>query len=191
MGRKRIELEGKTFERLTVIEYVGKSKYKCLCVCGKETFARQDHLMIGATRSCGCLQSEEARERIHNVHENMRTHSMSKTRLYKIWQAMKWRCKEGNEIRFPYHAGKKIKVCKEWSSFIKFLEWSIINGYEDDLTIDRIDGDQNYNPDNCRWVDMQTQNENRSQSSINTRLEKKLKKHLDDLNNTYDIHFKC
>jgi hypothetical protein len=90
-----------------------------------------------------------------------RTHASSNTRLYQIWKGMKTRCNPNNKAKFPYHAGKGIKVCDSWApSFETFKIWALSNGYSDSLSIDRIDGNKDYSPDNCRWVGGNVQSAN-------------------------------
>lgn len=90
-------------------------------------------------------------------------HNMSKTRIYSIWAGIKNRCYNKNKKEYDRYGGKGLLMCDEWKEdFVKFYEWSIENGYSDDLTIDRIDNTKGYYPDNCRWTDYQTQTLNRS-----------------------------
>jgi hypothetical protein len=79
-------------------------------------------------------------------------HGMYGTRLYKIWDGMIQRCTNSNRHEYTYYKGRGISVCDEWLKFIPFMEWAMANGYSDDLTIDRVDNDGNYEPGNCKWV---------------------------------------
>lgn len=170
MGQKT-DLTGQRFGRLTVIERVpNTSKYKCvklrcLCDCGNERIVDRDSLVRGLTRSCGCLRRESMRINHHvqqcgdeNTHYR---HGKTYTRLYRIWRGMKQRCLNPNYHSFPEYGGRGITICDEWiDDFPQFYEWSIANGYRDDLTIDRMDNDKGYCPTNCRWATRSEQNSN-------------------------------
>ena len=152
---KLIDLTGKRFGRLTVIERSKSenkmSKWKCKCDCGNDTIVYRNALITGATASCGCLQRDAVSK-----------HGLYNTRLYRIWAHMKERCYNLNYKHFSDYGGRGITVCDEWKNdFAEFYNWAMSNGYSDDLTIDRINNDGNYEPSNCRWVDMNTQENNR------------------------------
>lgn len=95
-------------------------------------------------------------------------HGMSGTRLYNIWKSMKRRCTSPKVDRWEHYGGRGIKVCDEWQTFEPFYEWAIANSYNDTLTIDRINLHGDYEPNNCRWADMETQAINRRQHKSNT-----------------------
>ena len=90
----------------------------------------------------------------------------SKTKLYSVWKTMKYRCSNKNNHKYKNYGGRGIKVCDEWKDYSLFRTWALSNGYQDDLTIDRVDVDGNYEPNNCRWVDMKTQQRNRSNNKL-------------------------
>lgn len=162
MGRKIPDLVGKKYGRLTVVEYHGlnkrgKSMWKCLCECGNTSVVLGNRLTNGHTKSCGCYSVELTKDRFT-------THGMSNTRLYKIWQGMLKRCNNEKSAMYKHYGKRGIKVCDEWCGFEKFRDWAIHNGYSESLTLDRIDNDGGYSPDNCRWVDMKTQERNTSRN---------------------------
>ena len=142
------DLTGQKFGRLTVIKYVGCGKWLCKCICGNEKIIRGDKLKSGNTKSCGCITKTKNGE--------------SKTRLCRIYKAMISRCYNPNNNRYKYYGLKGIKVCKEWlEDYQSFKSWANANGYNKNLTIDRIDCDGNYQPSNCRWITYLEQNKNR------------------------------
>lgn len=160
-GCIREDLVGRTFERLTVIEYIGCNKYrtsmyKCVCSCGKEIVTTSSNLKSGHTTSCGCYHRERNAK-------NMTTHGKSRTRLYRIRGNMISRTSNPNKDNYAQYGGRGIKICDEWAnSFQSFYDWAMTNGYEDTLSIDRINSDGDYEPSNCRWVTMKEQNINKT-----------------------------
>lgn len=153
------DLTGKKFGRLTVIKYLGASKWLCICECGNEKAISQDCLVRRGTKSCGCLQREAA-ARVGTRHGG------SKTRLYRVWQSMKTRCTHPSHRSYKNYGGRGIKVCDEWLDFAEFEKWALSSGYMPDApkgvcTLDRIDVDGNYEPSNCRWVSVKEQNLNK------------------------------
>lgn len=146
------DLTGKRFGKLVVIERTnnrGKhTMWKCKCDCGNYTITGASELKNGTTKSCGCLKFERRNEK----------HGLSKTRLHRIWCKMKERCLNENNPAYKWYGGRGINVCKEWlDDFVSFYNWSIKNGYSDDLSIDRIDVNGNYEPNNCRWIPLKEQ----------------------------------
>lgn len=159
--KKRGDIAGKRFNQLTVIEYAytknNKAFWLCRCDCGKEIYAPTCHLNSGHTKSCGCLKVETTRQRATK-------HGLKKSRLYSIWLNMKNRCQNPNSKSFKYYGKRGIKVCEEWNDFENFYKWAVNNGYEKSLTLDRIDVNGNYQPNNCRWADVKTQANNKRNS---------------------------
>jgi len=155
-----IDLTGQRFGRLTVVSRAendkrGSAKWLCLCDCGNTCVVFSGNLMRGHTKSCGCYN-------IETVTARSITRGGRHTRLYRIWCAMKYRCTNPSAIRYSNYGGRGIKVCPEWErSFPAFQEWALKNGYSEGLSIDRIDNNLGYFPENCRWVDALTQNRNR------------------------------
>jgi len=155
------------FGALTIIEYLGyyrkkkegkKHHYRCKCDCGDKDFiATRYHLQKGLVKSCGCWKTE----RIKNI--NLK-HGLHGTRLYYVYRNILDRCYRSNNKHYKNYGGRGIKVTDEWlgdEGFLNFHNWALKNGYEDGLTIDREDVNGDYEPSNCRWVDMKTQSENR------------------------------
>lgn len=167
---KLIDLAGQRYGRLTVVSRAadrlnpcGKKtiRWNCLCDCGNKCIVNATELRSGHTKSCGCINSETLRER--NT-----THNCSKTRLWGVWNSMKQRCSNPNVDNYPRYGGRGIRVCEEWiRDFEAFHDWALAAGYHQGLTIDRIDNDGGYSPDNCRWVTVKEQNCNYRSRNIN------------------------
>lgn len=160
-------LSGNRFGRWTVLHRVESDRhgvfYLCVCDCGKTKAINAADLKRGKSTSCGCLRDEKTRERLpsqNSIHK--KTHGATNTRLYSIWHGMKKRCYNPTTNGYENYGGRGIQVCKEWiDSFSEFQEWALAHGYRDDLTIDRIDVDGNYTPDNCRWATRSEQERNK------------------------------
>lgn len=163
---KFIDLTGQTFDRL-VVECLQEKRtsgkrerfyWKCKCKCGNVVLVRTDCLTSGLVRSCGCIKKEQDRINLTKNHR----HKMSGTRLYHEWVTMKQRCINPKNKRYADYGGRGIKVCDEWlNKPDDFFKWALENGYKDNLTIDRINNNGNYEPSNCRWTDIKTQCRNR------------------------------
>lgn len=159
---------GKRFGRLTVIDldHVGEKNHstwwRCLCDCGNETVVYRGSLTSGDIVSCGCYRYEHRSE-------YGRTHGLSKHPLYIVWSGMIRRCTNPNAANYGRYGSRGIDVCEEWrENFEFFYNWAMMSGYKKGLTLDRIDNDLGYFPDNCRWVDRKTQQNNTRQNHFVT-----------------------
>lgn len=157
---KILNLTGKRYGRLKVVKYIGikdtHKAYLCKCDCGNEKIMKSSDLRSGRVRSCGCYRTQ------YMINKNT-THGLRKHRLYGIWNNIKSRCTNPNSDSYNRYGGRGIKMCAEWKdNFKAFYDWSMENGYKENLTIDRINNDGNYEPDNCRWVTDKKQANNRN-----------------------------
>ena len=162
----RRDLTGQRFGRLVVLEDAGRSHgsplWKCKCDCGEIKSVTSGHLVNGDTRSCGCLCRE-------NRGKTSKTHGETKRRLYKIWVDIKTRCYNERSRNYYKYGKRGVAMCNEWkNSYEAFRDWSVANGYTDNLTIDRIDFNGNYTPNNCRWVTQKVQQNNRRNNHLIT-----------------------
>lgn len=154
-----IDITEKRYGRLTVKRLIGKTSYRdtlweCECDCGNKVVVKKGNLLSGNTKSCGCLREE-----------NITKHGGCNSRLYRVWQAMKHRCLNPKDAEYHNYGGRGITVCNEWLDFQNFYDWAINNGFVEESpkhknTIDRIDVNGNYEPGNCRFVDMKMQSNN-------------------------------
>jgi len=157
------DLTDQFFGKWHVIGYVGndksgKASWLCQCSCDNKTIKIivGTELVKGKSKSCGCLIGEMNKIR-------STTHGMTNTRLHRIWNGMHARCYNKNSKDYKHYGKRGIIICKEWlEDFMNFYNWAAHNGYQKDLTIDRIDVDKNYCPENCRWVSTAIQNKNKT-----------------------------
>lgn len=156
---KPLDMVGKKFGALTVIERApndkhGKTRWLCKCECGNESTPNGADLKSGKSKSCGCSHV---------------THGLSHHRTHNIFIQMKERCYNPKNVSYPWYGAKGIGICQQWlDSFPDFYRWALENGYEDTLEIDRINSDEDYKPENCRWVTRTVQNVNQKIRVDNT-----------------------
>lgn len=159
MGKEK-DLTGQRFGRLVALNKIGKytapngSKvniWHCICDCGNYKDATTSALLSKKTQSCGCLQTE-----------SRYTHHLTHDKLYVVYRGMKDRCYNKNAKAYPNYGGRGIGICDNWmEDFLNFYNWSIDNGYAEGLTIDRIDVNGDYCPENCRWITHKAQQFNK------------------------------
>lgn len=156
-------LVGQSFGRLTVVRFHGYTDdgsklWDCVCECGNKRVLTSYRLTSGRTKSCGCLHNELLGKRVA-------THGGTHERLYIVWTDAKRRCEKTYDKKYSCYGGRGIKLCAEWQDYAKFREWALNNGYDEtaetgQCTLDRIDVDGDYCPENCRWIPMSEQRYN-------------------------------
>ena len=174
---KFIDLTGQRYGRLLVVERMGTAQsghalWLCKCDCGTSYTVSSNRLNSG-TKSCGCLQKERssfaARKRKGVRYPKRYNIGKENGRLYQCYKDMVNRCYKVNNKRYETYGGRGIKVCSEWlNDFYSFRDWALTNGYTDNLTLDRVDVEGNYEPANCRWASQKTQNNNRRNNVVVT-----------------------
>lgn len=157
-----LDLTGKKYNKLTAIKYSysknGKRYWECICDCGNIYYVAATKLKSGEIKSCGCIKYCNGINSKHNK---------KGTRIYTIWSGMKRRCLKSTNKGYKNYGARGIKVCEEWKNdFLSFYNWAIENGYEQNLTLDRINVNGNYEPSNCRWVTWKIQQNNRRNNDI-------------------------
>ena len=161
------DITGERFGKLTVISkhHLDKRQewhWECKCDCGNTTIVTGNKLRSGHTKSCGCMLEEHRSKGFH------KTHGLSETKLYTVWLNMKHRCYYKRNNMYYAYGGRGISVCDEWMKFEVFADWAFSNGYEEGLSLERIDVNGNYCPENCKWIPMKKQYLNRTDSHLLT-----------------------
>lgn len=161
----KIDMTGQRFGRLVVTSCAGrqhnrKYKWNAVCDCGALVCTDGGDLRSGVTKSCGCLQREKARK----AGDRTRTHGMANTSIYSIWDSMHQRCNNVNRKDYVRYGGKGVTVCERWNSFDNFL--ADMGTRPEGCSLDRINNDLGYSPENCRWATIKQQNRNQSTNRI-------------------------
>lgn len=168
------DLTGQRFGRLTAkscsaIQSKGRRRilWQCECDCGAITYVTGSNLTSGHTKSCGCLNGQMTTERNRII---MKSHGHCKERLYSVWHGMKARCNNPHDKLYKRYGARGIKLCAEWNDdYSAFREWALSAGYDEkaafgQCTIDRIDNNLGYCPENCRWITLAEQQKNKENS---------------------------
>lgn len=163
-GNNFHDLTGQQFGRLIVLrksdKKVGRKTYwKCKCSCGNEKDVRSDCLISGDVKSCGCLKKEQDIKNLDIDLENH--HNLTNHPLFKQWNTMNYRCENNKCHSYGDYGGRGIKVCEEWKDVRTFIKWAEGNGYKKGLTIERIDVNKGYSPENCMFITMRYQSFNK------------------------------
>lgn len=167
---KFLDLTGMKFGRLKVIKLSKEVKsgkrfrkyWWCLCDCGNSHEVRTDGLTSGNVKSCGCMKKEQDKYNLTDKYQFKPKYEVQNRRLYQVWRGMNARCYNINDNRYDRYGKRGIIVCEEWKDFDTFAKWALKNNYSDNLTLDRIDNNGNYEPSNCKWSTVKEQCRNRS-----------------------------
>lgn len=162
---KLVEMVGKKYNRLTVSQKYstdnrGEVLWKCICDCGNEIVALGGNIRSGGTKSCGCLNNER-------IGDLRRSHNMAKSRIFRIWTGIRKRCNNCKDKSYKHYGGRGINICKRWNIFLNFYN-DMKDGYKDNLTIERINVNGNYEPINCIWATAKQQARNKRNNVLIT-----------------------
>lgn len=150
IGEKKADPQNKSYHKIAI----------CKCDCGRIVEVRATHIATKRVKSCGCLRIEKNTIRLTK-------HGLYGTRLYRIWSGIKRRCFDKNDPGYARYGKRGITMCDEWKNdFMSFYNWAIANGYKDNLTIDRINNNGNYELENCRWANKKTQSRNTRKNKL-------------------------
>lgn len=149
---KLIDMTGIRFGSWVVLDNTryGGRKVKCQCDCGNEGYVFVTNLNRGLSTSCGCVMSR----------------AFANTKIYSVWSSMKSRCHNPNHHAYQHYGGRGITVCDDWNDVDSFGQWALANGYEEGLSLDRIDNSGNYEPSNCRWATDKEQHRNQRNNRV-------------------------
>ena len=165
MHPNAIDITGQRFGKLVATRPAGSrngyTEWTCMCDCGNVVNVRTTNLRSGNSQSCGCTARQATIKR--NT-----TYGDTGTRLHQIWRSMKQRCYDPGNQAYARYGGRGIVMCEEWLEYHAFKAWALANGYSDNLSIDRIDVNGNYEPSNCRWADILTQANNKRNNRVIT-----------------------
>lgn len=166
--RTKIKYEiGDRFGTVVVQENLGRGYWKCKCDCGKEKVYSSSELKNKKVCSLTCIYRNPYRGKGNTKAKHGDRSKGKRSRLYQIWDGMIGRCERKSQYSYHNYGGRGITICDEWrQNFLEFKKWAMDNGYKNGLTIDRIDNDGNYCPENCRWVTYEEQGYNRRNNII-------------------------
>lgn len=170
MGKFK-DLTGLRFGRLTVVRMDKERKnthivWECKCDCGNTCHVLGYAMHYGNTKSCGCLEQENRLTFSQFNTKHNYSNDPVLCHVYHVWKSIKGRCRRKTDKRYHRYGGRGISICSEWEDPVNFVNWAIANGYRRGLTLDRIDNDGNYCPENCRFISIRENNRNSSNTHL-------------------------